>query len=95
MVLSITVLTPEEEFLQFLDPSLCELEETIEAGGLRLAHWLCGKGQGTDYGHRQFEALRPHRRCRSTKLGGTIIFLVCTKTGVCAGFRQESWINDF
>ena len=35
MVLSITVLTPEEEFLQFLDPSLCELEETIEAGGLR------------------------------------------------------------
>ena len=35
MTISIVVLDQEEKFLQFLDPDLCELEETIEAGGLR------------------------------------------------------------
>lgn len=35
MSLSIVILTPDEEFIQFLDPELCSLVETIEHGGLR------------------------------------------------------------
>ena len=35
MTLSITVLSQEEEYLQFLNPNLCEIEETDEAQGLR------------------------------------------------------------
>ena len=35
MVLTIVVLTNNEEFIQFLDPDLCTLEETHEAGALR------------------------------------------------------------
>ena len=35
IVANIVVLTNEEEFVQFLDPDLCELTETIEKGGLR------------------------------------------------------------
>ena len=35
MVLTIVVLNQKEEFLEFLDPDLCTLEETIEYGGLR------------------------------------------------------------
>ena len=35
MVLTIIALSPEEKFLQFLDPDLCELEEKTEYGGLR------------------------------------------------------------
>ena len=34
-MVNITVLDNSEEFLQFLDPELCELTETIEKGGLR------------------------------------------------------------
>ena len=33
--MNITVLTNEEEFIQFLDPELCSLTETNERGGLR------------------------------------------------------------
>ena len=35
MTLSITILSQEEEYLQFLNPNLCEIEETDEAQGLR------------------------------------------------------------
>lgn len=35
MALSIVILTPDEQFLQFLDPELCTLVETHEQGGLR------------------------------------------------------------
>lgn len=35
MVLSIVILDKKEDFIQFLDPDLCKLEETIEEGGLR------------------------------------------------------------
>ena len=35
MVLTIIALTPQEEYLQQLDPDLCEIKETIEKGGLR------------------------------------------------------------
>ena len=35
MPLTIIVLTGDEDFLQFLDPELCTLSETIEKGGLR------------------------------------------------------------
>lgn len=35
MTLTIVVLDNKEKFLQFLDPDLCHLEETIEYGGLR------------------------------------------------------------
>ena len=35
MGLTIVALTPDEDFLQFLDPELCTLEETHEKGGLR------------------------------------------------------------
>ena len=33
--MNITVLDNDEEFIQFLDPELCSLTETIEKGGLR------------------------------------------------------------
>ena len=33
--MNITVLNNDEEFIQFLDPELCEMTETIEKGGLR------------------------------------------------------------
>ena len=33
--MNIVVLNNEEEFIQFLDPELCSLTETIEKGGLR------------------------------------------------------------
>ena len=32
---SIVMLTPDEKFLQFLDPDLCDIKETITTGGLR------------------------------------------------------------
>ena len=35
MTLTIVVLSKKEEFLAFLEPDLCTLEETIEAQGLR------------------------------------------------------------
>lgn len=35
MSLTIIVLEPNEDFIQFLDPDLCNLKETIEKGGLR------------------------------------------------------------
>jgi len=35
MVLSVVVLDNQENFLQFLDPDLCSIEETISKGGLR------------------------------------------------------------
>ena len=35
MTLSIVVLNQREEFLQFLDPDLCSLTETVTANGLR------------------------------------------------------------
>lgn len=35
MTLSIVALTPEEEFLQFLDPELCSIKETCTINGLR------------------------------------------------------------
>ena len=37
-MLTIVSIDKEENFLQFLDPDLCELEETIEKGGLRTLH---------------------------------------------------------
>ena len=36
--MNIVVLDNSEEFLQFLDPDLCSIEETIEHGGLRTIH---------------------------------------------------------
>ena len=36
--MNIVVLDNSEEFLQFLDPELCSIEETIEKGGLRTIH---------------------------------------------------------
>ena len=36
--MNIVVLNNDEEFLQFLDPELCSIEETIEYGGLRTIH---------------------------------------------------------
>ena len=36
--MNIVVLDNDEEFLQFLDPELCSIEETIERGGLRTIH---------------------------------------------------------
>ena len=35
MTLTIVAMTNEEEFIEFLDPELCTIEETIEYGGLR------------------------------------------------------------
>ena len=35
VILNITVLDNEENFIQFLDPELCEIVETIEKDGLR------------------------------------------------------------
>lgn len=35
MTISIVVLTPEEKFLQFLDPELCTIKETCTTNGLR------------------------------------------------------------
>ena len=35
MTLSIVVLTPREEFIQFLDPELCSIKETCTVNGLR------------------------------------------------------------
>ena len=35
MVLSIVILDKKEDFIQFLDPDLCKLEETIEEGEKR------------------------------------------------------------
>ena len=35
LTFTIVVLNQEEEFLRFLDPELCDIEETIETGGLR------------------------------------------------------------
>lgn len=35
MVLTIVSLSPDEKFLQFIDPDLCELKESTEYGGLR------------------------------------------------------------
>lgn len=35
MVLTIVALTPDEKFVQFLDPALCDIEETNTYGGLR------------------------------------------------------------
>ena len=37
--MNIVVLNNEEEFIQFLDPELCSLTETIEKGGLRTLHF--------------------------------------------------------
>jgi len=37
-MLTIVSIDKEENFLRFLDPDLCELEETIEKGGLRTLH---------------------------------------------------------
>ena len=37
--MNITVLNNDEEFLQFLDPELCEMTETIEKDGLRTLHF--------------------------------------------------------
>ena len=34
-MLTIVALDQQENFMQFLDPDLCTLEETIEYGGLR------------------------------------------------------------
>lgn len=38
MTLTIIALDQEENFLQFIDPNRCEVEETIEYGGLRTLH---------------------------------------------------------
>ena len=35
MTLTIIALTPDEKFLQMLDPDLCEIKETISKDGLR------------------------------------------------------------
>jgi len=35
MTLTIIALTPKEEYLQVIDPDLCEIKETIQANGLR------------------------------------------------------------
>ena len=36
--MNIVILNNDEEFIQFLDPELCSLTETIEKGGLRTIH---------------------------------------------------------
>jgi len=64
-----------------LDTNIC-IFAFRDLYGINERMLLCGKGQRADYGHRQFEALRPHRRYRTTKLGGTIICLYFLKNEV-------------
>ena len=33
--MNVIVLTPDEQFLEFLDPDLCEITETVTTNGLR------------------------------------------------------------